>query len=460
MQKRKSPILIALFIVVIAAAGFWVSRLDDAAPPSSDPSSDHVATETKSDATDDVAERRKKRKEVLKTDTGRWRPSRDPDRGLSPEEIEQIDQLNALPYLQGYNLAPEQSDVTMYRPSLTDDGLNIYNSGHSQEAVVVNMDGRVLHRWHRPYAETFDDGQSGLRTLFWRRVYPFANGDLLVVFDGIGMAKLDRESNVIWASAHEQHHDIYLDGKGDIYTLTHRPELVERVNPREKILPDYLAIMSADGEVKHEVPLLEALEHSDYAHFLEGMQREGDIFHTNSVFVFDGSMAHIAPHFANGFVMVSILRLDLIVIIDPNSGRAVWAVRDLGEVKWHRQHDPHLLANGHLLLFDNRGYNKKSRILEFDARTLEIKWQYVGIDGEEFYSRTSGSVQRLPNGNTLITESDNGRAFEVTPDKDLVWEFVNPNRAGDNGELIATLFEMYRVPADFFEWIDASEVSD
>ncbi len=63
-----------------------------------------------------------------------------------------------------------------------------------------------------------------------------------------------------------------------------------------------------------------------------------------------------------------------------------------------------------------------------------------------FFSELCGTCQRLPNGNTLITESTRGRAFEVTPDKEIVWEFFNPHRAGENDELIATLFELIRIP--------------
>jgi hypothetical protein len=32
----------------------------------------------------------------------------------------------------------------------------------------------------------------------------------------------------------------------------------------------------------------------------------------------------------------------------------------------------------------------------------------------------------LPNGNTLINEGFFGRFFEVTPDSEVVWEYVNP----------------------------------
>ncbi|MFQ5510877.1 MAG: hypothetical protein ACE5EO_03410 [Candidatus Krumholzibacteriia bacterium] len=54
----------------------------------------------------------------------------------------------------------------------------------------------------------------------------------------------------------------------------------------------------------------------------------------------------------------------------------------------------------------------------------------------------------------LITESNYGRALEVTRDKKVVWEFLNPNRAGENNELIGTLFEMKRVEYSYPRWLD------
>ena len=63
-------------------------------------------------------------------------------------------------------------------------------------------------------------------------------------------------------------------------------------------------------------------------------------------------------------------------------------------------------------------------------------------------------VERLSNGNTLITESDPGRAFEVTAEKQIVWEYINPHRAGENNENIATLLEVVRLNRDFpTDWL-------
>lgn len=53
-------------------------------------------------------------------------------------------------------------------------------------------------------------------------------------------------------------------------------------------------------------------------------------------------------------------------------------------------------------------------------------WQYIADPPTSFYSSQLGSVQRLPNGNTLICEGNSGRFFELTPDTQVVWTYINP----------------------------------
>lgn len=48
------------------------------------------------------------------------------------------------------------------------------------------------------------------------------------------------------------------------------------------------------------------------------------------------------------------------------------------------------------------------------------------LDVNRFYSPFISGMQRLPNGNTMITEGSHGRIFEVTPKHELVWEYVCP----------------------------------
>lgn len=73
---------------------------------------------------------------------------------------------------------------------------------------------------------------------------------------------------------------------------------------------------------------------------------------------------------------------------------------------------------------------------ELNPTTLARVWEYEGDETHPLDSEFRSDQQRLPNGNTLITESDGGRILEGTPQKDIVWEFVNPVRGGEGDSLI------------------------
>jgi hypothetical protein len=94
------------------------------------------------------------------------------------------------------------------------------------------------------------------------------------------------------------------------------------------------------------------------------------------------------------------------------------------------------------LLFDNvgnLGQGGASRVLEVNPLTEEIVWSFGGNEKDLFFSPIRSSQQRLPNGNTLITESDQGRIIEVTPSKEICWEYINPHRAGPKDEYVAVI---------------------
>jgi hypothetical protein len=54
----------------------------------------------------------------------------------------------------------------------------------------------------------------------------------------------------------------------------------------------------------------------------------------------------------------------------------------------------------------------------------------------------------LPNGNTLIDEGWFGRFFEVTPEGDVVWEYVNPYFGGPPKAQSNAVFRVYRYTAE------------
>ncbi len=92
----------------------------------------------------------------------------------------------------------------------------------------------------------------------------------------------------------------------------------------------------------------------------------------------------------------------------------------------------------------------RSRVLEINPVTFEKVWEYsiAGLPGFFFYSTFVSSAQRLPNGNTLITEGVVGRVFEVTPENEIVWEYLNPHFTEEGAPNL--VYRAYRVP---YEWV-------
>ena len=117
------------------------------------------------------------------------------------------------------------------------------------------------------------------------------------------------------------------------------------------------------------------------------------------------------------------------------------------------QHDCEPLANGNVTLFANGTNittNPFSRVIELDPRTHKTVWEYRGKPTYTFFSPHISGAQRLASGNTLICEGQWGRLFEVTPEGDIVWEYVSPFMGPDRfGDPSNEVFRAYRYAADF-----------
>ncbi len=90
------------------------------------------------------------------------------------------------------------------------------------------------------------------------------------------------------------------------------------------------------------------------------------------------------------------------------------------------------------MIFDNGLKRSWSRVVELDPLARKIVWEYHAPTASDFFSLRKGSSQRLPNGNTLVADSDSGEAFEVTPTGDVVWRYRNPhtNEEGQRATIV------------------------
>jgi hypothetical protein len=245
------------------------------------------------------------------------------------------------------------------------------------------------------------------------------------------------------------HHDLWVTGNV-VWALDREVAVVPAIHESNPTIADKLTLLDlGDGRTLGEINLLEVLLNSPYSFLLRSVFHESfsdgeslDILHTNHVEVFDGALAGRSRIFREGNVLVSIRNINTIAIFDPETLAIEWV---WGPSNLTFQHHPTLLANGNLLMFDNG--LKQSRVLELDPITRKVVWEYTD---PTFFSKTRGSAQRLPNGNTLITESDTGHVLEVTPSGERVWEFANP--ALDQQGNRAAIWRATRFTADEISW--------
>ncbi len=373
-----------------------------------------------------------------------------------PAEIEELERLAVLGYVSGSVPATSDSGVTLHDRERASQGLNLVLSAHAPGATLIDMDGNVLHEWQASFRQVWPRRKvlKRFRNANWfRRAHLFPNGDLIGIWaHSAGILKLDRDSNILWSSTVPAHHDLEVMPDGYIYVLTVKNHIIPRVLPRKPLREDFITVLDPDGRVKRSTSLLEAFENSKAYRFLWMLhpQKTGIAFHANTISVLDGGLVEQMPEFGRGRVLTSMRAMDTIAVIDLDGPEVVWAYKG-GFVE---QHDPQILTDGSLLLFDNKDGFERSSVEAYDPSNMSLRWAYRGTPEHPFYSEHSGVAQRLANGNTLITESANGRAFEVTAEGAIVWEYYNPNKAGQDDELRATLHEVQRLPPDFdLSWL-------
>lgn len=372
-----------------------------------------------------------------------------------------LEALEAIGYLGGSSAVPAQIGVTLYDSTKAMDGYNLYISGHAPEAYLVDMNGAILHTWRYDASVHYPIKPS---RNYWRRVHLAENGDLYAVCDPHGIIKLDKDSKVLWASdgADNAHHDLFVAREGLVYTLGKDIRVQPEFHATITLIDDTIVTLDATGKTTGKVNMLGAFADSPWSETMHAKVRSrlamksdthAESFHTNTIEVFDGSLAGHSPLLKKGNILCCSPFQSTVWIVDGETGSVVWSWSH----PWRQIHQPTFLPNGNWLLFHNSARKTeagewRSAVLEYDFPDCNLVWSYGGQEGKpetEFYSGTSSLADRLPNGNTLITVSEPGRAIEVTREKEVVWEFYNPRRAGDNNEYIATLFQLERIAKDY-----------
>jgi hypothetical protein len=290
--------------------------------------------------------------------------------------------------------------------------------------------------------------------------------------------------------------------RGTVLALAHYNVQNDRINKKIRLLDDvvYEVDMATGGiawtwkaadhldEMGFDDAALKAMQ--NYEGKLRGDGDGFDWFHQNCA-------SYLGPNrwfdqgdkrFHPDNIILDSREAGLLAIVDRASGRIVWRAGpyyregDDKKLGWIvGPHHTHMIpkglpGEGNIMLFDNGGQSgygspndnapngisvirrNYSRVIEFSPLTKDIVWEYSpGTQsmpnqryGFELFSPFISSAQRLPNGNTLITEGSDGRVIEVTREHEVVWEYISPYLWDSSIPSTRNLvYRAYRVPYDW-----------
>ncbi len=360
-----------------------------------------------------------------------------------------VERLKSLPYLSWSRTETDSafSGVTLVEPDQAAPGVNLYASEVASGARFLDMSGRVVGQLYDHRDEP----------TLWKLVKPLADGSFGVLAAGGTVLRVDRRSRVLFEHTDRFHHDFDFTADGLLVAAAWRTRRLPAISRLKPVKDDVLLAVDAAGRTRWEVSMAEAVISEPV--LLEAARSRPDrildwqknTLHTNTVAVLRRGVTYDnGLTFPAGSVLTCWRNLDTVAVLDVSPGA------EGNRVLWHwgldeldLPHHPTLLDNGNLLIFDNGTRRGWSRVVEVNPVTGKIDWKYNADPPESFYSSSRGAAERLDNGNTLIVESQRGRAFEVTREGEIVWEFVEP-RTRERGILgtreRATIYRMARLP--------------
>ena len=344
--------------------------------------------------------------------------------------------IRALPYVGSSPSSDPRGGVVRREPERSSPGYSLVTIQVQSAAELIDEAGRVVHRWQLAGSDRWvrsvllPDG--GLLAIGADpSLLPDGRPSPVMVDEKRYVARLDVDGAVLWKRAMTAHHDIAPAPDGKYVALLFQRRMVPALNPDVPLREDLIARIAPDGSLIDDLSLYEATSGRDAVFPLHPGQvnRQGgepwlDPLHANSVqWMQDPELARLDPLFALDNLLVCFRHQDRIAMYSWSRREVVWA---WGDKILEGPHDAQVLPSGNILLFDNGIFRKWSRALEMDPRTGKIVWEYRARPPGALLTMSIGSVQRLPNGNTLIAESNRGRAIEVTREGETVWEYLCP----------------------------------
>lgn len=385
----------------------------------------------------------------------------------------------ALVALVGATSPDEVSGLAVYRTQVTTPTAIVHDASSGSEAVlitgsprhmtsrapggclawIVDRQGGILHEWRYP-ADLWQELKTVTRVpgvsgpINPAGVHLFNNGDLLVTFHGdntfpfgVGIARVNRDSHVVWQKELLTHHCFSVAEDGRIFVPSLEVEnAAVRIadteswleSPTGTIYRDVILVLNADGEELDRIPMLEALFDSGWhGQLIRGNASRvftDDPLHLNDVRLITEETARQNPVLKAGDLLVSFRNINTVALLDMESRRFRW----LSSGTTVGQHSPRIWRGG-VLVLDNLGGHHElggTRLVRIDFATgrPDIVFPAAGRSMPDL-CRTVNSGYLDVHGDSrraLVTLTHEGAVWEVDLDTgEVTWEYIYVHPGAD-----------------------------
>jgi len=335
-------------------------------------------------------------------------------------------------------------NISHYDPAQAYNGYTFFQMNYYYPGLFcVDMDGQV--KWQA-------DGAVGLRGQLLGLDLT-DDGYILDNYGGYPTIIDPSDNSIVWEYKEKQmHHSIIMPpSKQSVMFISERYPIYTFENPTApgtycRINVDKIVEVSIDDKsiiwewalVDHVDPYVEyegnpcdvLWSHANTVKFYENYEFNGNVYNA---------------------VLFNARDLETFYMIEYPAGNILWSCGqhgtfgrgNPGEPLFGQAHETELLANGNILLFANGRTSpvNESKAMEFEIIPEAGYVQEVWSWSEPFYDSWGGDADRLPNGNTLITNVLQGRIIEVNPNGDKVWEMAVRS---DRNPTIQTSYTIYK----------------
>ncbi len=326
-------------------------------------------------------------------------------------------------------------------------------------AWIVDRKGEVVHHW-KSCSDVWSNlskvttvpGVSGKISPAGLHLFP--NGDLLATFHGhntfpfaIGIARFDKNSNLLWKQEVFAHHSFSVAEDGKIYVpslevvdspiqIAKTDSLIE--SNSGKIYRDLILVLSDSGEVLDRFSVLDALFesglHGNLLRLNASTLTADDPTHLNDVQVIRQSEAACLPGIAEGDLLVSMRNINTVGILDSRTRRFKW----VSSGTLVGQHSPRVYKKG-IIAVDNLGGDRQlggTQLVHVNHATgiPETLFPREGIAMPDLCrTANSGHLELHQNGRlALFSVSHEGAIWEVDLETGKVeWEYIYAEPDGD-----------------------------